>query len=177
MKILNILMLLVASAVAQTIPPGTLVSIRTVDTVDSKTADPGKTYNASLEEPLVVDNLVLAPKGSKAVLKVSEVKESGKIKGAAGLTISLTSIEVGSNMIIVETESVSSESSGKGSSTAKKAAIGSAAGAIGGAIFGKGKGAVIGAAAGAGAGIAVSLATQGPVVKIPPETRLTFVTR
>jgi uncharacterized protein YcfJ len=55
------------------------------------------------------------------------------------------------------------------------AAGGAIVGAVIGGIAGGGKGAGIGAAAGAGAGTGVELATKGQKVKIPSETRLTFV--
>jgi hypothetical protein len=48
-------------------------------------------------------------------------------------------------------------------------------GAIIGAIAGGGKGAAIGAAAGGAAGAGAEIVTKGQRVKIPSETRLTFV--
>ena len=57
------------------------------------------------------------------------------------------------------------------------AAGGAALGAVGGAIGGDaGKGAAIGAGVGAGAGVGSGIITKGQRVKIPSETRLTFVT-
>jgi uncharacterized protein YcfJ len=49
------------------------------------------------------------------------------------------------------------------------------AGAILGAVLGGGKGAAVGAAAGGAAGVGVEAATKGPHVKVPSETRLTFI--
>jgi uncharacterized protein YcfJ len=48
-------------------------------------------------------------------------------------------------------------------------------GAIIGGIAGGGKGAVIGAGAGGAAGAGVEEVTKGQRVKVPSETRLTFV--
>ena len=50
-----------------------------------------------------------------------------------------------------------------------------AVGAIIGAIAGGGKGAAIGAGAGAAAGAGAEIVTAGQRVRIPSETRLTFV--
>ena len=50
-----------------------------------------------------------------------------------------------------------------------------AVGAIIGAIAGGGKGAAIGAGAGAAAGAGAQVVTKGQRVRIPSETRLTFV--
>jgi outer membrane lipoprotein SlyB len=56
-----------------------------------------------------------------------------------------------------------------------KSGGGAALGAIIGAIAGGGRGAAIGAVTGAAAGGAVQVMTKGPKVKIPSETRLTFI--
>jgi hypothetical protein len=55
------------------------------------------------------------------------------------------------------------------------AAGGAIVGAVIGGIAGGGKGAVIGAGAGGAVGAGAEAATRGPRVKIPAETRLTFV--
>ena len=59
--------------------------------------------------------------------------------------------------------------------TAKVAGGTAAVGAIIGAIAGGGKGAAIGAGAGAATGAGVEIATAGQRVRVPSETRLTFV--
>ena len=70
---------------------------------------------------------------------------------------------------------MSQESSSRGERTAKVAGGTAAVGAIIGAIAGGGKGAAIGAGAGAAAGAGAQVITSGQRVRIPSETRLTFV--
>ena len=59
----------------------------------------------------------------------------------------------------------------------RSAVIGGVAalGAIIGAIAGGGKGAALGGVSGAGAGTAIQVLTKGVQVRVPAETRLTFV--
>jgi len=177
MKTVGLFLLAAGLAMAQSIPAGTMVVVRTTDAIDSRTADPGKTFDASLAEPVTVNGKELAPKGARVLLKIVEVKQSGKLKGSAAVTIAVSSIQAGAQTIPVETEAMTTEGAGKGKSTAKKAGILGGLGAAVGAFGGGGTGAAIGAAAGASAGTAISMMTSGPAVKIPAETRLTFVTR
>jgi outer membrane lipoprotein SlyB len=78
-------------------------------------------------------------------------------------------------MVDLNTQSVSRASDSRGNRTAKVAGGTAAVGAIIGAIAGGGKGAAIGAGAGAAAGAGAEVVTKGQRVKIPSETRLTFV--
>ena len=176
MNTLTLLVLTTALAAAQSIPGGTAIVVRSIDPIESKTAEAGRTYHASLDEPLLVNGREVAPKGARALLKVVEIKAAGKLIGSAVLTIAVANIEAGAQTIVVETEALTSESSGKGKSTAKKAGTGAGLGAAIGALSSGGKGAAIGAAAGAGAGTAVSM-LSGQAIRIPAETRLTFLTR
>ena len=83
---------------------------------------------------------------------------------------------VNGRMVEINTQTVTRESeNSQGSTTAKRAAGVGAVGAIIGAIAGGGKGAAIGAAAGGAAGAGTGIITKGQKVKIPSETRLTFV--
>jgi len=85
------------------------------------------------------------------------------------------SVKVDGRMLDINTQTVSRESASRGARTAKVAGGTAAVGAIIGAIAGGGKGAAIGAGAGAAAGAGAEVVTAGQRVKIPSETRLTFV--
>ena len=109
------------------------------------------------------------------VVKLVDSKESGKLTGRAELTLDLMSVKVDGRMVDINTQSVSRESDSRGQRTAKVAGGAAAVGAIIGAIAGGGKGAVIGAGAGGAAGAGAEEVTKGQRVKVPSETRLTFV--
>jgi hypothetical protein len=152
--------------------PAGAVRVRTIDSIDSKKAKVGQTFDASLDEPLLIDGKEI-PKGSTAKLQLVEAKSAGKLGGKAQLSIALVSVEAGGVLYEAESESVTSESAGKGKSSAIKIGAGAGIGAAVGGIFGGGRGAAIGAGGGAAAGTALAMLT-GPEVKIASETKLTF---
>lgn len=158
------------------LPAGTNLVIRMIDGVDSETDQVGKTFAASVDEPVALNGETVIPRGADAVVKLADSKESGKLTGRTELTLELVSVKVNGKMVDVDTQGVSRESSSRGQRTAKVAGGTAALGAIIGAIAGGGKGAAIGAAAGGAAGAGAEVVTKGQRVKIPSETILTFVT-
>jgi YmgG-like glycine-zipper protein len=134
----------------------------------------GQTFQASIDEPVLVDGRTVIPRGADVVVKLVDDKESGRLTGRAELALILSSVKVNGRVVDINTQAVTRASESRTGDTAKKAGGGAALGAIIGAIAGGGKGAAIGAAAGAGAGTAVQVVTGGQKVHIPSETRLTF---
>jgi len=166
------------SAAAQStleLPAGTNLTIRMIDAVDSEVAKPGQTFQASLDQPVVIANNVAIPRGADVVVKLVDAKESGTFTGRAELALSLQSIKVNGRSVEMNTQSVSRESDSQGAQTAKRAGVGAVVGAGLGAVFGGGKGAATGAAVGGAAGAGTQAVTKGRTVRIPSETRLTFV--
>ncbi|PWU03125.1 MAG: hypothetical protein C5B51_19470 [Terriglobia bacterium] len=168
--------------VAKTVPPacvelpaGTNLAIRMIDGVDSEVNRVGQTFAASLDEPVLLNGETVIPRGADVIVKLVDARESGKLAGRSELTLDLVSVRVNGRMVDVNTETVSRESSSRGSRTAKVAGGTAALGAVIGAIAGGGKGAAIGAGAGAATGLGVEVLTRGQRVKIPSETRLSFV--
>jgi hypothetical protein len=157
------------------IPAGTNLVIRMIDGVDSRTNHIGQTFNASMDEPLILNGETVIPRGSDVVVKLVDDKESGKLAGKTILTLDLVSVRVNGRMVDLNTQTYSQASSSRTGRTAKMAGGGAALGAIIGAIAGGGKGAAIGAGAGAAAGTGAEVLTKGQQVRIPSETRLTFV--
>jgi hypothetical protein len=157
------------------LPAGTNLVVRMIDPVDSETAHVGQTYAASLDQPVSLNGESVIPNGADVTVKLVESKESGKLTGKAELTLDLASIRVNGKMVDINTSTVARESDSRGARTAKVAGGTAAVGAIIGAIAGGGKGAAIGAGAGAAAGAGAEAVTKGQKVKIPAETRLTFV--
>jgi hypothetical protein len=164
-----------ASQGALELPAGTNLTIRMIDAVDSEVARPGQTFQASLDQPVVIGNNVAIPRGADVVVKLVDAKESGTFTGRAELALSLQSIKVNGRAVEMNTQTVSRESDSQGSQTAKRAGVGAVVGAGLGAVFGGGKGAATGAAVGGAAGAGTQAVTKGRTVRIPSETRLTFV--
>jgi hypothetical protein len=157
------------------IPSGTNFVIRLVDGVDSERDSVGQTYRASLDEPISINGQVVVPKGAECVAKLVEDKESGKFAGKTVLTLALQSVTINARMVDVKTSEVTRASGSQAAKTAKTVGGGAAGGAVLGGIFGGGAGAAIGAVSGAAVGAGVDVLTKGQKVKIPSETRLSFL--
>ena len=171
--VLPVILISCAFAQSSQLPTGTTVAVRTSDAIDSKTAEVGATFKASLDAPLMLDGKEAAPKGAEVILRLTEGKNAGKLAGKTVLTVALASITGAGQQYVANNAAVSIESNSKGKSSAKKVGFGTALGAGIGALAGGGKGAAIGAGAGAAAGTALAVAT-GPEVKIPSEALLSF---
>jgi hypothetical protein len=154
---------------------GTNIVIRMIDPVDSRTNTVGQTFAASVADAVVLNGNTVIPRGADVVVKLVDASESGKLSGKTELTLDLVSVKVNGKVVNINTQNVNQESSDRGKGTAEKAGGGAVLGAVIGAIAGGGKGAAIGAGAGAAAGTAAQVATKGQQVKIPAETRLTFM--
>jgi hypothetical protein len=159
-----------------TLAAGTSIVVRMIDAVDSETARQGQTFAGSLDEPILDANKQeLIPRGADVVLKLVDAQQSGTFTGRSELTLNLQAINVNGRMVAINTQSISRTSDSRGAQTAKRGGVGAVAGAALGGIFGGGKGAAEGAAIGAGVGAGSQVATKGARVRIPSETRLTFV--
>jgi hypothetical protein len=156
------------------IPAGTSITVRMIESVDSKVAHLGQTFRASVDEPVLVNGQTVIPRGADALAKLVEDQQSGKFEGKTILTLALTDITINGQMIDTTTGNVSQASSSRGARTAKVVGGATALGAIIGALAGGGRGAAIGAASGAAVGGGAEVLTKGQQVKIPSETRLNF---
>ena len=157
-----------------TIPTGTRISVRTIDGIDSTENHVGDRFQASLEEPLMVDGNVVVAKGTDVYGRLAESKKSGTFTGTSQLRLELTGIVVDGQTVPVVTGEYELTGKSRGASTAKRTVGGAAVGSIIGAIAGGGKGAAIGAGVGAGVGAGSEIITQGDQVKVSSETLLDF---
>ena len=163
-----------SSPSAATIPAGTRVQVRMIDTVNSETSRVGDRFQASLEQDLAANGTVVAPKGANVYGRLIEAKEAGKLSGHSELRLELTGITVNQRVLPIVTGDYEVAGKSRTKDTATKVGGGAAIGAIIGAIAGGGKGAAIGAGVGGGAGTAVQVLTQGQQVNVPSETVLDF---
>jgi hypothetical protein len=157
-----------------TIPEGTIVTIRTIESIDSSVNRAGQTFRASLDAPIVVGDRVVVPKGLNVNLKLVDASSAGKFKGRSELTVSLDSFTYQGRTYQIASSDVQEKGGSRGKRSAEVIGGGAVLGAIIGGLAGGGKGAAIGAGVGAGSGTAVQALTHGQQVKIPSETRLDF---
>lgn len=158
-----------------TLRPGTMVSVRLTDWVSSDQNQPGDSFSAVLEQPLVADGWVVAYQGQPVMGRVAVAQKAGRIKGVSQLGIELGELTLADGQVVpIRTQLVQ----GSGGTTRGRdvAVVGgtTAVGAAIGAAAGGGPGAGIGAGAGAAAGLAGVLATRGRPTVIPAETLLIF---
>jgi hypothetical protein len=159
---------------AVTIPAGTSLLVRMIDSVDSDKNHVGDRFRASLEKDLTVDGTVVAARGTDVYGRLAETKEAGHFEGKAQLKLELTDLLINNRLQPIMSGDYEVSGSSRGADTAKKVGIGAIAGTVIGAIAGGGKGAAIGAGVGAGAGAAVQVVTKGEQVHVPSETLLEF---
>ncbi len=157
-----------------TVPAGTVITIRTIDTIDTSKVQAGQEFSASIASPVAENGSVVIPQGADARLRVESVASAGHIKGQSELRLQLVSLSVGGASYPVASTMYSKTGSSRTKRSAETIGGGAGLGALIGAIVGHGKGAAIGAAIGAGAGTAAQAATKGQQVVIPPETKIDF---
>ena len=97
------------------IPSGTVLVVRMIDSVDSERDSTGKTFRASIDEPVVVNGQTVIPRGADVTAKLVDERQSGKFEGRAVLTLDLMQIMINGRMVDVTTSEVSQSSSSRGS--------------------------------------------------------------
>lgn len=152
---------------------GTVVTVRTIDSINSDENNVGDTFRATLEDPIVVNGQTVVPTGSDVTIKIVRVEQSGRITGHEEVALALDSVMVNGQRVAAVSNDAEVAAKSRGEQSAKVIGGTAVVGAIIGAIAGGGKGAAIGAATGAGAGAAIQ-AIRGQRIQIPSESRLDF---
>jgi hypothetical protein len=155
------------------VPAGTTITVRTIDNIDSTQTSPGERFRASIDDPVVVGNQVIIPRGANCTVQVAEVQENKELAiKLYNVTIGGKSYDVAANYAQLEAQGTSKTKKG----VRRGALLGGVGAAIGG-IAGGGSGAAIGAVSGVGLGAISGAMAKGKTLKVPPETRLTFQLR
>lgn len=158
-----------------TVPAGTTLRIRTTNAISTKTHNNGDTFTASLEQPLTVDGVTVAPRGATVEGRVVESDPGGRVSGVARLAVQLTSLRLADGRTVpISTASQATQARTTKKKDALKVGAGAGIGAAIGAIAGGGRGAAIGAGAGGAAGTGAVLATRGDPAVIGSEALMTF---
>jgi hypothetical protein len=157
-----------------TVPAGTRILIRTIDSIDSTKQKTGFRFTGTLETNLQAEDVVVAPRGTTVYGQLIAASSAGRMKGSSELTLELTDILINGTAYPLLTSTYEIKGKGEGSNTAKKVIGGAGLGALIGGLAGGGKGAGIGALAGTAGGTAVAAAKKGEQLSIPSESLLEF---
>ncbi len=153
------------------IPSGTSVKVRLDQKLETGETKAGESFTATVAEPVVARGRTVLAQGSRVQGRVIEAVSSGRMKGAASLTLELTQAgrsAVQSDLLLINGKSHLLRN-------AELIGGGAAAGAVIGGVAGGKKGAAIGAAVGAGAGTVTAYMTGKKEIVLPAELPLTFV--
>ena len=158
-----------------TLPAGTLITVRTTQFLSSDRSQPGDSFSAVLEQPLVTQGWVVSHRSQTVMGRVAVAQKAGRASGVSQLALELDELVlVDGQQLPVHTELVQSSAGTSHAQDATAVGATTGIGAIIGAAAAGGEGAAIGAAAGAAAGVAGVLSTRGRATEIPAESVLTF---
>ena len=158
-----------------TIPAGTWITVRVDQPLSSDHNKVGDYFRATIVQPVVMNGLVIAPRGQSVTGTVTEAQKAGRVEGTSRLGLELTELGLADGrQIPVRTTlmerrgntSVGRDAAAIGATTATGAAIGAA---VNGGV---------GAGVGAAAGVVVSaigvMLTRGHPTVVYPESVLSF---
>jgi hypothetical protein len=149
---------------SNTVPAGTRLVIRTIETVDTRQHGAGHRFRGQLEAALVVDGITVAPRGTIVHGIISSSSQAGRIAGSSQLAMQFTDIMLDDELFPITTTEFKAQTGGEAGRTVGRSARAAAVGAL---IDGK-KGARTGAKVGAGA----SILTAGASINVPRGTML-----
>ena len=135
------------TAVSVTVPTGTRLVIRTIDTIDSSRHSVGHRFRGQLEGALVVDGVTVAPRGAYVHGRITQANQSSNLAGT------FTDILLDDQLIPISTGDLEVQAANEGGRrlvgrTARAAAVGG--------LMGGSSGARRGARVGVGASIIAS---------------------
>ena len=156
------------------IPAGTVINVRMIDSISSDRNYAGETFRGSIADPIRIGNRTIVPRGANAYVRLVDASSAGRVKGRSKLQLQLERIVVGNHSYAVASNVVEFRGKSETKKTAKSAGIGALAGGGLGALLGGGKGAAIGAGVGAGAGVASNAYKKGEQVRIGSESLVRF---
>jgi hypothetical protein len=150
---------------AITLPASTVLLVRMMDSVSSKSAT-GSKFTALLQLDLMAGDTVAVKAGTTIHGRVESATQARRVAGKSTLNIALTDVVIQGKPVPIATSNYREA----GAESLRKVAGGAAGGAIIGGVAGSaGKGAAIGATVGA--------LVKGETVTIPPGAMLEFTLR
>lgn len=175
------------------VPAGAHVLLRMVNSVSSRTAEPGDYVYLRTASPISVDGHIVVPDNSYVQGVITHSDRAGKVKGKARLGIRLETLTLPrgevlkfspvlssvddnrSGQKVEKDENLIRQSPDHGRDAAQIAILAGTGASIGAIVDNSWKGAGIGAGIGAGVGMATVLLTRGKDVELRQGTALDVV--
>ena len=158
-----------------TLPAGAILQVRTTGWLSSDRNKVGDNLILTLDQPLIVDGLVVARRGQTVTGTVVNAERAGRVKGVSKLGLSLIQLTLVDGQLVDVKTSLIKATGGTSNGRDALGVVGTTGfGAAVGAAAAGGPGAAIGAGAGFVAGVTGVLLTRGRPTIIPPESLLTF---
>lgn len=154
-----------------TVPAGTRIMVRMLDTVDSSKDPKGYRFTAALETNLAINGTVIVPAGNTVYGRLAVAQQAGRATGSSNLILELTDIVVHGTAYPIYTSDYEVKGSSSGRRSGRRLLGGAGLGAVIGAMAGN---AGMGAAIGATAGAVGSVAQKGESIQVPSETLIQF---
>jgi hypothetical protein len=115
------------------LPEGTVIPVRIADDVSSKHDRPGELFSGTVDPSVLINDIVVIPRGTEAHIRMVHRKKGGHIHGKAEVTLELVSLIMNGQRFEVDSDVRTKK---KGAASAKSSAIAKKGESSGGAAVG-----------------------------------------
>jgi hypothetical protein len=144
-----------------TLPEGFTIPVRITDEINSKHAHTGEMYSGSVDPSVLVNDVVVIPRGTEAHIRMNQLKKGGHVHGNAKVSLELVSLIINGRRLEVESNELTKK---KSAASTKAEAVTKKAPSGGDTVAG----------APAGAALPVIAAFSAAKVQVKPGSRVEF---
>src|SRR5262249_21689724 len=144
-----------------TLPEGFVIPVRITDEINSKHAHTGEMESGSVDPSVLVNDVVVIPRGTEAHIRLADLKKGGHVHGNAKVSLELVSLIINGRRLEVESNELTKK---KGAMEAKGDAVVKKAPSGGSSLAGEPVGAVL----------PVIAAFSAAKVQVKPGSRVEF---